>query len=169
MQIRPARLDDVSAICDIYNEVVLNTTAIYEDEPTTLEARQTWFNTRIGQSYPILVAEQDGDVLGFSTFGEWRTRWGYRFTVEHSVHVRADQRGKGIGLQLVQALLPLARAMGKHVMIGAVDADNLGSIRFHERLGFVATGRCPQVGYKFDRWLDLVFMQLILADEPNQP
>ncbi|MBB5017262.1 phosphinothricin acetyltransferase [Chitinivorax tropicus] len=162
MQIRPAIPEDVAAILAIHNEVVRNTTAIYEDEPSTLIERQSWFQTRTAQGYPVIVAVEAGEVLGYATFGEWRARVGYRFTVEHSVHVRDDQRGKGVGGQLLSALLPLARAMGKHVMIGAVDADNTGSIRFHERLGFKVTGRCEQVGYKFGRWLDVVWVQITL-------
>ena len=101
-------------------------------------------------------------VCGFATFGDFRAWPGYRFTVEHTVHVRADGRSRGIGTLLVQALFPRAAALGKHVMIAGVDAANAASIRFHERLGFTQSGRLREVGYKFDRWLDLVFLQRLL-------
>ncbi len=107
----------------------------------------------------MLVAVDDSGVLGFSTFGDFRTWPGYRFTVEHSVHVRADRRGQGVGQELVRALFPRAEALGKHVMIAGVDAANAASIRFHERLGFERAGLLREVGHKFDRWLDLVFLQ----------
>jgi L-amino acid N-acyltransferase YncA len=162
MQIRPARASDLEAILAIHNQVVAASTASYEDLPSTLEQRQQWYDARIAQGYPVLVAVDGQQVMGYATFGEWRSRWGYRFTVEHTVHVDQNRRGHGIGRALLEALLPLARQMGKHTMIGAVDAENQASIRFHERLGFASTGRCRQVGYKFGRWLDLEFMQLIL-------
>jgi phosphinothricin acetyltransferase len=109
--------------------------------------------------YPVLVAVDDSGVIGFATFGDFRAWPGYRFTVEHSVHIRADRRGSGIGTQLLGALFPRAAALGKHMMIAGVDAANTSSIRFHERLGFEQAGCLREVGHKFDRWLDLVFLQ----------
>jgi len=167
MQIRPARASDLEAILAIHNQVVTTSTAIYEDLPSTLEQRQQWYDARIAQGYPVLVAVDGQQAIGYATFGEWRSRWGYRFTVEHTVHVDQNWRGHGVGRALLEALLPLARQMGKHTMMGAVDAENQASIRFHERLGFESTGRCRQVGYKFGRWLDLVFMQLILEPDAS--
>ena len=167
MQIRPARASDLEAILAIHNQVVTASTAIYEDLPSTLEQRQQWYDARVAQGYPVLVAVDGQQVIGYATFGEWRSRWGYRFTVEHTVHVDQNWRGHGVGRALLEALLPLARQMGKHTMMGAVDAENQASIRFHERLGFESTGRCRQVGYKFGRWLDLVFMQLILEPDAS--
>jgi phosphinothricin acetyltransferase len=108
------------------------------------------------------VADAAGEVIGFSTFGDFRAWPGYRFTVEHSVHVAAGMRGAGVGRALVEALFPIAASLGKHVMIAGVDADNGASIRFHERLGFERSGRLRQVGFKFDRFLDLVFLQRFL-------
>ena len=169
IEIRRATLEDLPAILDIYNEVIANSTAVYSVEPVTLENRREWFEARTRAGYPVLVAVGEDGVVGFATFGEFRGAWvGYRYSVEHSVHVRSDQRGKGIGTRLVQELLPLARAMGKHVMVGGIDASNQGSIRMHERLGFEQMGTMPEVGRKFDRWLDLVFMQRFL-DEPGTP
>ncbi len=116
-----------------------------------------------GRGFPVLVAEEAGRVLGFSSFGEFRGGWaGYKHTVEHSVHVHADARGQGLGSALVAGLLPIARAMDKHVILGGIDADNAGSVRFHARLGFEQVAHFRQVGRKFGRWLDLVFMQRFL-------
>jgi phosphinothricin acetyltransferase len=162
MQIRPATPDDLPAILDIYNEVIRHSTAVYCDDPVDLAERQAWFAARQDKGYPVLVACDAGSVIGYASFGDFRSFPGYRYTVEHSVHIMPAARGKGIGAQLVNALLPLARKQGKHVMVGAIDAANEGSIRFHRRLGFVEVARMPEVGFKFDRWLDLVFMQRAL-------
>ncbi len=153
---------DLPGILAIYNDVIATSTAVYSEIPVTLENRQEWFRGRVAQGYPVIVARDDMGVAGYATFGDFRSWPGYRFTVEHSVHVRADRRGAGIGSQLVEALLPRARALGKHVMIGGIDADNAPSIRMHERLGFERTAHMKEVGRKFDRWLDLVFMQRML-------
>jgi phosphinothricin acetyltransferase len=153
---------DLPGLVEIYNEVVANSTAVYSSEPVTLADRLSWWRGRRAQGYPVLVARDAGVVAGFATFGDFRAWPGYRFTVEHSVHVRADGRSRGMGTALVQALLPRAAAMGKHVMIAGVDAANAAAIRFHERLGFAQSGRLTEVGYKFGRWLDLVFLQRML-------
>ena len=159
MLIRDARDEDLPAILAIYNDVVLTTTAIYEDTVSTLEARRAWYEERKRRGLPVLVGEENGEVLGFSSFGDWRARWGYRFTVEHSVHVRADCRGRGYGRALTEALFPRAAALGMHVMIGGIDADSAASLHLHRKLGFVETGRYREVAWKFDRWLTLVTMQ----------
>ena len=159
MEIRAAAESDLPGLLAIYNDVIATSTAVYSYIPTTLEERTTWWRARVGMGYPVLVAVDDSGVLGFSTFGDFRTWPGYRFTVEHSVHVRADTRGRGVGKELVIALFPLAEALNKHVMIAGVDAANEASIRFHERLGFEKAGHLREVGHKFDRWLDLVFLQ----------
>jgi phosphinothricin acetyltransferase len=150
---------DIEGLAEIYNEVIATSTAVYSSDPVTVADRRDWWRTRVGQGYPVLVARDARGVCGFSTFGDFRAWPGYRFTVEHTVHVRADGRSRGVGTQLVQALFPRAAALGKHVMIAGVDAANAASIRFHERLGFTQSGRLREVGYKFERWLDLVFLQ----------
>jgi len=157
--IRDAAEEDLAGLCAIYNEVIATSTAVYSDTPTTLAERREWWRTRTAQGYPVLILHDERGVAGFATFGDFRAWPGYRFTVEHTVHVRADVRGHGSGTRLVQALLPRARALGKHVMIAGVDAQNAASIRFHERLGFERCGELREVGYKFGRWLDLVFLQ----------
>jgi L-amino acid N-acyltransferase len=159
MIIRDARDTDLPQILGIYNDVVQTTTAIYEDELSTLEARRAWFDGRRKQGLPVLVGEEAGEVIGFSSFGDWRSRWGYRFTVEHSVHIRADRRGRGHGRALIEALFPRAVALNMHVMIGHIDSAAAASIRLHEKLGFERVGYYREVAWKFDRWLDLVAVQ----------
>jgi len=162
MHLRDATRGDMAEILEIYNQVLRDSTAIYDDTPSTLKERQAWFDERQEKGFPVFVVEDDGRILGFGSYGPWRARWGYRFTVEHSVHVHADHRGAGVGGMLVRALIDHAKQAGMHVMVGGIDAENVNSIRFHERLGFVEVGRAQQVARKFDRWLDLVTMQLFL-------
>jgi phosphinothricin acetyltransferase len=160
VDIRSAELDDLPGILAIYNDVIATSTAVYSDDPATLENRLDWFSGRRARGFPVIVGVDERGVAGFSSFGDFRGVYsGYRHTVEHSVHIRSDLRGQGLGRKLVEALFPGARAMGMHVMIGAIDAANIGSIRFHEKLGFSHAGVFREVGRKFDRWLDLVFMQ----------
>ena len=163
MSVRPAALADLPGILAIYNAVIATSTTVYMDDPVTLANRREWFEGRVKAGYPVLVAAEGSAILGFSSFGDFRAFPGYRFTVEHSVHIADGQRGKGLGRQLVQALIPLAKQRGKHVILGGIDAENAGSIRFHEKLGFTEVAHMPQVGFKFGRWLDLVFMQKILS------
>lgn len=162
MIIRDARDTDLPAILAIYNDVVQTTTAIYEDDLSTLEQRRAWFDGRRKQGLPVLVGEEGGEVIGFSSFGDWRPRWGYRFTVEHSVHIRADRRGRGHGRSLIEALFPLAVESRMHVMIGHIDSAAAASIRLHEKLGFERVGYYREVAWKFGRWLDLVAVQKTL-------
>jgi L-amino acid N-acyltransferase YncA len=165
--IRAARESDLPQILEIYNEVIATSTAVYSLEPTSLGERTAWYAARVAAGFPVLVAEIDGRIAGFSSFGEFRGAWpGYRYSVEHSVHVRADARGRGLGRRLTAALFPLAQAMGKHVMIGGVDASNEASLRMHEQLGFERVAHFREVGHKFGRWLDLVFLQRFL-DAPG--
>ena len=163
MDIRDAEEADLPGLLQIYNDVIATSTAVYSYLQVTLEDRRDWWKARVGSGYPVLIAADDSGVLGFSSFADFRSWPGYRFTVEHSVHVRADIRGRGIGREMVAALFPRAAALGKHVMIGGVDAANTASIRFHERLGFERVGHLRQVGFKFDRWLDLVFLQRLIT------
>ena len=165
--VRAASQADLPGILAIYNDVIATSTAVYTSEPATIEERRAWFAARSTQGFPVLVTVDAGEVLGFASFGEWRGAWpGYRYTVEHSVHVRHDVRGQGVGRSLVEALFPLALALGKHVMIGGIDAANDASIRFHARLGFERVAAFREVGHKFGCWLDLIFMQRFL-DPPG--
>ncbi|WP_300635623.1 GNAT family N-acetyltransferase [Pseudomonas sp.] len=167
--IRDATEHDLPAIRDIYNDAVLNTTAIWNEQPVDLANRQAWFSARQAQGYPILVAVDNAEVTGYASFGDWRPFEGFRYSVEHSVYVRDDQRGKGLGPRLMEALIERARIGGKQVMVAAIESGNLASIRLHERLGFITTGQMPQVGIKFGRWLDLTFMQLALNPGAEPP
>ena len=169
--IRDAVDDDVPGILAIYNDVIASSTAVYRETPATLDDRREWFAARRAQSYPVLVALAAGasaeaadnsGVLGFASYGDFRAWPGYRFTVEHTVHIRPDERGRGVGTLLMRELIRRAIEQGKHVMIGGVDADNEASLRFHERLGFSRAARLHQVGFKFGRWLDLVFVERVL-------
>ncbi|AMA47288.1 GNAT family N-acetyltransferase [Pseudomonas alabamensis] len=163
--LRDALPDDLPDLLAIYNDAVLNTTAIWNETPVDLANRQAWFELRAAQRYPILVAVDNSGVLGYASFGDWRPFEGFRYTVEHSVYVRGDQRGKGLGPVLMEALIERARAGGKHVMVAAIESGNAASIRLHERLGFVVTGQMAQVGVKFGRWLDLTFMQRVVGGD----
>ena len=167
--IRDATEKDLPAIRDIYNDAVRNTTAIWNEQPVDLANRLAWFNARQAQGYPILVAVENDEVTGYSSFGDWRPFEGFRYSVEHSVYVRNDQRGKGLGPRLMEVLIERARSAGKYVMVAAIESCNQASIRLHERLGFVTTGQMPQVGIKFGRWLDLTFMQLALNPGAEPP
>lgn len=165
--VRDAADADLPAVLAIYNDVIANSTAVFSLQPTTLDERRAWMQARVQAGFPVLVAEADGEVLGFASFGEFRGAWhGYRHSVEHSVHVRADQRGRGIGSALVTALIERAAAMRKHVIVGGIDAANDGSLRMHERLGFERVAHLREVGHKFGRWLDLVFVQRFV-DSPG--
>lgn len=161
---------DLPDILEIYNDAVLNTTAIWNETPVDLANRRVWLLERDAAGFPVLIARGDsGRLLGYATYGTWRSIEGFRHTVEHSVYVCSDQRGLGIGPQLMEALIARARAAGLHVMVAAVESENRSSIRLHRRLGFEVTGQMPQVGRKFGRWLDLTFMQLILSAEHSEP
>ncbi|MDN4614269.1 N-acetyltransferase family protein [Leifsonia sp. F6_8S_P_1B] len=167
MRITDADDSHVAGIAAIYNDAVEHTTAIWNDNPVDLANRVAWLADRRRAGYPVLVALDDaGEVVGYASFGDWRPFDGFRHTVEHSVYVRGDQRGAGLGRRLMETLIERARALGKHVMVAAVEAGNTGSIRLHEKLGFERVGLMPQVGAKFGGWLDLAFLQLILDEAP---
>ncbi|WP_248732280.1 GNAT family N-acetyltransferase [Pseudomonas sp. MWU13-2517] len=167
--IRDATEQDLPAIRDIYNDAVRNTTAIWNEQPVDLANRLAWFTARQAQGYPVLVSIENDEVTGYASFGDWRPFEGFRYSVEHSVYVRSDQRGKGVGPRLMEALIERARTCGKHVMVAAIESGNQASIRLHERQGFITTGQMPQVGIKFGRWLDLTFMQLALNPGAEPP
>jgi len=162
VNIRSAILGDLPGILDIYNHAILHTTSVYSEHPHTYEMRLTWYNDRISNGFPVFVAETGGEVVGFSTFGHFRVWPCYRYTVEHSVYVHVDHRGKGISKLLLQPLIVRAREMNLHAMIAGIDGENDVSYRLHHSFGFVEVAHFKEVGFKFGRWLDLKFMQLIL-------
>jgi len=163
MKIRDAGPADIEAVTTIYNDAVEHTTAIWNETKVDIANRLAWLTSRRQIGYPVLVAVDDSDeVLGYASFGDWRPWDGYRHTVEHSVYVRAGQRGSGIGKALMLTLIEKAREIGKHVMVAGIEAGNIVSIRLHETLGFEQVGHLKQVGTKFGIWLDLAFLQLTL-------
>ncbi|MCM3778724.1 GNAT family N-acetyltransferase [Microbacterium hydrocarbonoxydans] len=168
-QIRDAETADLDAITDIHNRAVVHTTAIWNEDAVDVADRAAWLAARQERGYPVIVAVDATGVVGYASFGDWRPHTGYRHTVEHSVYVRDDQQGRGIGKALMIELIERARRLGIHVMVAAVESGNLPSIVLHKRLDFLQVGRMPQVGAKFGRWLDLTFLQLILDDRPFPP
>lgn len=163
--VRDATLEDAEDILTIYNFAAINTTAVWTDGPADLDSRREWIRARREAGYPVLVAMKGRDVVGFASFGDFRPFPGYRHTVENSVYVDARHHRLGIGRSLLAALIERATALNKHAMIAGIEAANAGSIGLHASLGFTEVGRMPEVGCKFGRWLDLVFMQKQLAND----
>ncbi len=166
--IRVAVEADIEAIHAIANAFISTTSGTWTEAVEPLEWRQSWFESRARDGFPILVAEsEDGEVVGFASYGEFRNsvKWpGYRFTVENSVHVRESFHRQGIARLLMEALMAEAVANGKQVMVAAIDSENEGSILFHAQLGFEEVGRLNEIGFKFGRWLTLVLMQRRLGE-----
>lgn len=165
--IRDATEADCAAIAAIYNHAVAHTTAVFSDQVVDAANRIAWRADRLAQGFPVLVAEEAGAILGYASYGPFRSFPGYRETAEHSVYVAPEAQGRGLGRALMVAVIDRARAQGLHILVGGIEAENRASLRLHEALGFVQTGRLPQVGQKFGRWLDLAFMQLRLDERPQ--
>jgi len=163
MEIRDAFEADLKRITEIYNEVLTTSTAIFNDRPATVEERIAWWKGRVQQGDPVLVAVDEDNVTGFATFGDFRSWPGYRFTVEGTIHIDSSARRQGVGKALLTALIERAQSAGKHVMIAGVDATNEASLQFLDRFGFERVGHLHEVGYKFDRFLDLIFLEYRLT------
>jgi|SRR5579871_119165 len=168
ISIRFAKESDLPAILSIYNDVILNTTAVFEYKPHTLEMRKAWFDTKVKDGIPIFVAEENECILGLSTFGPFRAWAAYKYSVENSVYVAADQRGRGIAKLLMPPMINAAREKQMHVIIASIEATNEASLHLHKSFGFEEVAHFKQVGYKFGRWLDLKFLELIL-ETPREP
>ena len=162
MRIRPARPADLPALLEIYNDAVVHTTSSWDLLPWTPVEHAEWYATKAEHEHPVGVADEAGEILGYAAYGPFRPKAGYAATMEHSVYVRPQHQGRGIGRALLVAIIEAARADGVHALIGGLSADNEVSLALHRSLGFVEVGRLPEVGRKFDRWLDLVLVQLIL-------
>jgi phosphinothricin acetyltransferase len=167
IKLRDAREEDLQAILDIYNDVIINTTAVYSEKPHTLEMRKNWYDDRINNNFPVFVADMDGHVAGFSSFGHFRIWPCYRYTVEVSVYVERSFRGKGISKILLGALIDRAAAMNLHAVIAGISADNEISIKLHRSFGFNEVAEFKEVGYKFGRWLDLKFFEMLIDNHPE--
>ncbi len=163
MEIRDAVEQDIQRVTEIYNEVLTTSTSIYSDQPAKLEERIAWWKARQQQEYPVLVAVDEGVIIGFATFGDFRSWPGYRFTVEGTIHIHSSARSRGVGTALLEKLIERARAAGKHSLIAGVDSENVASLQFLKRHGFEQVGYLPEVGFKFNRFLDLVFLQYRLT------
>ena len=162
INIRPYKTEDTQAILAIINHAILHSTALYDYAIRSYEQQKNILEDKINKNFPVIVAELDGNVVGFGMYSEFRFREAYKFTVEHSVYVNENFHGKGIGKLLLQELIVLARKQNLHTMIAVIDSENQGSVEFHEKFGFKTVGIIEESGYKFDRWLHSVFMQLIL-------
>jgi len=164
IEVRRATIGDLPGILDIYNDAVLTTTATYDYEPRTLEHRRQWFADHQREDYAVFVAvNSNGAVVGWSALNPYHARMGYRFTAENSIYVAADQRGRGIGRQLLGPLIEAGQERGIRAIIAAIDAENEASVRLHASFGFEKVGLFKNVGYKFDRWLDVIYMEKLIA------
>jgi len=156
-------------ILAIFNHAILNTTALWEYKARTMDTMKAWFETKAAGNFPVIgTIDESGKLIGFASYGTFRPWAAYKYSVEHSVYLRADHHGKGLGKLFIHELIQRAKDQGVHTIIGAIDADNKSSIAFHEKLGFEYAGTLKQAGYKFGRWLDFVFYQLIL-ETPAHP
>lgn len=162
IKLRPYQPQDTQAILDIINYNIINSTALYDYNIRSYEQQKAILEEKINKYFPVIVAEENGKVVGFGMYSEFRFREAYKYTVEHSVYVDNDYHGKGIGKLLLQELIQLAKKQKLHTMIAVIDAENQSSVDFHEKFGFKTVGIIKESGYKFDRWLHSVFMQLIL-------
>lgn len=160
-EIRDATAEDLEAINEIYNECVLNTTATFHDQPVTSAERLAWWRELEGK-FTVLVAESNGQILGWANLGPYNGRCAYRFTLESSVYLRPDARGHGLGTAIMTELLSRAAATDCHSVLAGISAEMTASVRLHERLGFREVGRLKEVGYKFGRWIDVIYTQRML-------
>jgi L-amino acid N-acyltransferase len=161
IEVREAEPGDLEAILAIYNDAVLHTTATYDYEPRTIEAQWQWFETKRAQNLPVLVGVEAGSVAGFASYGPFRSWAAYLYTVENSIYVAPEHRGRGVGAAILGPLVELARARGLHAMVAGIDAANQASLKLHAKFGFEPVAHFREVGWKFERWLDQVFLERI--------
>ncbi|MFV5515140.1 GNAT family N-acetyltransferase [Acinetobacter gerneri] len=164
--IRLAQIDDLEAVLAIFNREIETGTANWRNTQLSLAEYQQWYADLLQDNFPLYVAvETTGQrIAGFADYSAFRSLVGYKQTVEHSVFIHPDFARQGLGKKLMQQLISHAKQQQIHVMVAAIDAENISSIQLHERLGFKQCGYMPQVGQKFAQWRDLILLQLILDD-----
>lgn len=162
IKIRSYKIEDATAILEIINDAILTSTALYDYLPRTLTNQAAIFDDKLAKGFPIIVATLNEIVVGFGYYSEFRFREAYKFTVENSVYADKDYIGKGVGKLIMERLIDLAKSQKLHTMIAVIDAENEGSIVFHEKFGFKTVGIIKESGFKFDRWLDSVIMQKMI-------
>jgi len=168
-KINPCSEEQLPEILEIFNDAILNSTALYDYKPRKMEDMISWYADKQKGKYPVIgVFDQDMVLLGFASYGIFRSRPAYKYSVEHSVYVRSDKRGKGLGTILLREIVKSAQEQDYHVLVGGIDASNVESIKLHKKEGFVFCGTIKQAGYKFGKWLDLSFYQMIL-NTPKHP
>jgi phosphinothricin acetyltransferase len=168
MIIRNANENDLPQLLEIYNDIILNATAVYQYQAQSLDMRKEWFTTKRQQGFPVFVAEDANGIVGFSTLGTFRNWQAYKYSVENSVYVASHSRGKGVGKLLMPPLIRAAIQMEMHTVIASIDATNEASLHLHKNFGFEEVAHFKEVGYKFGRWLDLKFLQLMF-ETPKLP
>lgn len=160
---RPMEVRDLPEVLGIYNDIILTSTAVYMNEPQSIQEKKQWFAERKEAGYPLLVFEENGEVAGFATYSQFRPYPGYRYTMEHSVYVHKEHYQKGIATKLLRELIHIAEETGVKTLVAGIDGENVGSVKAHEKLGFEYAGTIKNAGCKFGKWLDLVFYQLHLT------
>jgi L-amino acid N-acyltransferase len=163
IEIRLAESSDLDAMLAIYNDAIINTTAVYDYEPRTSDLQRQWFETKRARSLPVFVAHDGATIIGFGSFGPFRPWPAYQYTVENSLYVDSAYRRNGAGTVLLDSLLKAAQTAGYHAMVAGIDATNEASLALHRKAGFQTVAHFREVGWKFERWLDLVFMERILG------
>jgi len=162
MKLRPATESDIASITSIYNDVIATTNAIYRDDTIDAAERMAWYQNRVADGYPVIVAEFEGEIIGYGVYGSFRFGEGYKHTVEHSIHVKSSHRRKGVGRTILRELIEIATKDGRHVMVGGIDSENEASIKLHKEFGFHESARMEEVARKGGKLLTLVLMQKVL-------
>jgi phosphinothricin acetyltransferase len=161
--IKPCEENQLPEILEILNDAIINSTALYDYKPRTIENLNSWYEAKIKNNYPIIgLFDKSGILLGFGSYGPFRNWPAYKYTIEHSIYVKSEMRNKGLGKILLKEIINNATEEDYHVLVGGIDSTNIVSIKLHENLGFTFSGTIKHAGYKFGKWLDLSFYQMIL-------
>jgi L-amino acid N-acyltransferase len=163
--IRPVTESDLVAINDIYNHYVLHSTCTYQEVPERIEDRRRWFS-RHGEKHPVIVAESGRQVVGWGSLSAYHPRSAYRYTVEDSIYIHHEHQGCGIGSLVLQELIVRARDLGHRAIVAGIDGEQPASVALHTKFHFEKVGHFKRLGFKFGRWLDVIYMELML-DAPR--